>query len=276
MNSLVVPRWLDRTITVLVCSYAFLAIGVPVVILIAAAANERGAAVSRVFSNRLYHRVIIDTAVTSAAAAIVATVVGTSVAIVSAVRQDWIERLALDVATTSMALGTVVRTFGWYVLLSDSGIPSSVARVISGSAIHLLFNRGAVIIVMGSILAPWALLTCWSFMRPWIRQSWVVSSSLGASDILFATCVIAPRSVRMVISTWCLLVLLACGFYVTPALIGGGNSGTVTASMLIDQQLSAMGDIPTAASLAILLFLTVLTFAATAAALLLPRGGSLR
>ena len=119
----------------------------------------------------------------------------------------------------------LVRTTAWVVLLQKEGVVNSI--LMSMGMIHepltLIFNRFGVVIAMTHILLPFMILPLYSVMRQ-IPPSYVrAARSLGAGPITAFWRVYLPQSIAGVSAGVLLVFILAIGYYITPALVGGAG-----------------------------------------------------
>ena len=86
---------------------------------------------------------------------------------------------------------------------------------------ELVYNRFGVYVAMVHILLPFMILPLYSVMKNIPPSYMRAASSLGANPIVAFFKVYLPQS-KPGISAGCLLVfILAIGYYITPALVGG-------------------------------------------------------
>jgi len=131
-------------------------------------------------------------------------------------------------------VSVLVRTFSWMLLLGTSG-PINGALVWLGlvdQPLALLYNTTGVTIGMVHVLLPYALLPIYSAMLAIEPRLLLASEGLGASPLTTFRRVYLPLTLPGVGAAAAFVFLLALGFFVTPALLGGIKN--VTASMLID------------------------------------------
>ena len=117
----------------------------------------------------------------------------------------------------------LVRTTAWIVLLQKEGVVNSMLLAIGviQEPLTLVFNRFGVVIAMTHILAPFMILPLVSVMRQ-IPPGYVrAARSLGASPITAFWRVYFPQSVPGISAGVLLVFILAMGYYITPALVGG-------------------------------------------------------
>jgi len=118
----------------------------------------------------------------------------------------------------------LVRTAAWMVLLAREGVVNHalVALGLFGAPQQLLFNRFAVVIAMVHILLPFMVLPLYAVMRQIPPIHLRAAASLGAPPVSAFRRVWLPQTLPG-IGAGCLMVFIqALGFYITPALLGGG------------------------------------------------------
>ncbi len=129
----------------------------------------------------------------------------------------------------------LVRTTSWMVLLQSQGVVNN-ALVASGivaddNRIEMMYNQTGTIIAMTHILLPFMILPLYSVMRT-IKPTYVrAARSLGASSWTAFRRVYLPQTVPGVGAGVLLVFILAVGYYITPALVGGA-SGQLFSNMI--------------------------------------------
>ncbi len=117
----------------------------------------------------------------------------------------------------------LVRTASWIIVLQKEGIINKILMWthITSEPLQLVFNRFGVYVAMVHILLPFMILPLYSVMKNIPPSLMRAASSLGANPITAFIKVYLPQS-KPGISAGCLLVfILAIGYYITPALVGG-------------------------------------------------------
>jgi putative spermidine/putrescine transport system permease protein len=118
----------------------------------------------------------------------------------------------------------LVRAMAWILLLQNTGVVNKalLSLQITDTPIQLVFNRVGVIIAMTHVLLPFMILPIYNVMRAIPRNQLRAAGSLGASPWLVFWRVYLPQC-RPGIAAGCMLVFASgSGYYVTPALVGGG------------------------------------------------------
>ncbi len=124
----------------------------------------------------------------------------------------------------------IVRTASWIVLLQSGGLINR-ALMASGLIDHpltLVFNRVGVFISMTHILLPFIVLPLYAVMKG-ISPGYVRAAvSLGAHPFLAFWRVYVPQTYAGIAAGALLVFMMAIGYYVTPALLGGPNDQMVS------------------------------------------------
>ena len=134
----------------------------------------------------------------------------------------------------------LVRYYAWMVLLGQQGIINEglLAASLIQEPIQLLNTRLAVYMGMIHILLPFMILPLYAVMRGIDRNLMRAAGNLGAPPSKVFLRVFLPLSLPGVAAGCLLVFILALGFYITPALLGGQRD--VMISMLIQQQISQL------------------------------------
>jgi ABC-type spermidine/putrescine transport system permease subunit I len=155
----------------------------------------------------------------------------------------------------------LVRSYAWMVLLGRDGIINQLLLSLGliRTPLRLLYTTLAVYIAMIHVLLPFMILPLYASLRAIDANLLRAAASLGARPAAAFRQIILPLSLPG-ISAGCLLVfILALGFYITPALVGGPRD--LTMAVLIQQQIDQL-DWPLGSALAVVLLTAALgTFA---------------
>jgi putative spermidine/putrescine transport system permease protein len=119
----------------------------------------------------------------------------------------------------------LVRVAAWIVLLQSEGLVNRGLMGIGliGEPLALLFNRTGVIISMVHILLPFMILPLYSVMKSVPPTYLRAAVSLGSSPIAAFFRVYVPQTYPGIGAGALLVFILAIGYYVTPALLGGAD-----------------------------------------------------
>ena len=124
----------------------------------------------------------------------------------------------------------LVRTTAWLVLLQREGVVNDLAvRLgLTTARIELVHNRVGVYVAMVHILLPFMVLPIFSVLRRIPSLHMRAAATLGAGPFLAFRKVYLPQSLPGVTGGCLLVFILALGFYVTPALVGGGSDQLIS------------------------------------------------
>lgn len=133
----------------------------------------------------------------------------------------------------------VVRTLAWVILLQDSGVINSVLHGVGFSPVKLIRTQTGVVIGMAQVLLPFMILPLYSVMKAIDLRLMQAARSLGASPARAFVQVYLPLSLPGVYAGAIIVFILALGFYITPALLGGPRS-TMLSTLIQNQVLSLL------------------------------------
>jgi len=119
----------------------------------------------------------------------------------------------------------LVRTSAWKILLQQQGVINDilvwVGLVADDNRLVMINNQFGTIIAMTHILLPFMILPMYSVMQT-IQPSYLrAAKSLGATDWTAFWRVYFPQTVPGIGAGSILVFILAIGYYITPALVGG-------------------------------------------------------
>ncbi|WP_323776048.1 ABC transporter permease [Leisingera sp.] len=155
----------------------------------------------------------------------------------------------------------LVRTSAWKILLQQQGVINDtlvwIGLVDDANRLVLINNELGTIIAMTHILLPFMILPMYSVMQT-INPSYLrAAKSLGATDWTAFWRVYFPQTVPGIGAGSILVFILAVGYYITPALVGG-TKGTFI-SNLIAYHISTSGNWGLGAALGAILLAVVLS-----------------
>jgi len=154
----------------------------------------------------------------------------------------------------------LVRTSSWIALLQKEGVINDILVAIGiigdDNRLAMIHNETGTIIAMTHILLPFMVLPLFSVMKT-IPPSWVrAARSMGATPFTAFRRVYLPNTIAGIGAGGILVFILAIGYYITPALVGG-TKGTLI-SNFIAYHISTSLNWGLAAALGAILLLMVL------------------
>lgn len=117
----------------------------------------------------------------------------------------------------------IVRTASWIVLLQSGGLINNtlIDLGILEQPLQLVFNRAGVLISMTHILLPFLILPLYAVMKGIDSRYERAAISLGAHPFTAFRRVYLPQTYAGVTAGALLVFIMAIGYYITPALLGG-------------------------------------------------------
>lgn len=207
-------------------------------------AGEDGAmaAFETLLTSEAYRRVFFNTAQVSAVVTLVAVALAFPLALALAtLRGVWFNIILYGVLFPFW-VSLLVRTFSWMLLLERGGPVNQTLMTLglTDQPLALLFNDGAVIVGMVHVLLPYAVFPLFARMRGIDRRLLMASDGLGASVFDTIRFVYLPLVLPGLLGAAAIVFLLALGFFVTPALLGGARSMTVATliSVFVSERLA--------------------------------------
>lgn len=129
----------------------------------------------------------------------------------------------------------LVRTTSWMVLLQQQGVINDIlvwlGVITEQGRLQMIFNQTGTIIAMTHILLPFMILPLYSVMRT-INPSYArAARSLGATSWTTFRRIYFPQTLPGLGAGALLVFILAVGYYITPALVGG-SSGQLISNLI--------------------------------------------
>lgn len=207
----------------------------------------------------LYLSVLMTTVMTAAAVTASCLILGYPVAFAMTRLRGKRALLAAACVFVPLWTSVLIRSYAWIVVLQRNGIINDFLQQagLTAHPIKLLYTHGAVILAMTHILLPFAILPIYSTLKVLPPDLARAAANLGAGPARTFLLITLPLSLPGVFAGGLLCFVLALGFYITPALVGG--PGSMLMATLIGQQTTVVLDWPFAAALStILLTVTLL------------------
>ena len=211
----------------------------------------------------LYYTVLFD----SLQIAAVVTLICLALAYPVALFLSRAGRVAVAIGLFALMLpfwtSVLVRTYAWLVLLGRNGVVNRTLRDWGWieAPLPLLHNMAGVLIGMVHVLLPYMVFPIYAALLRIDPDLSRAAEGLGAPWWRNLLRITVPLSLPGVSAGCALVFVLSLGFFITPALLGGGR--VIMISMLIEQQVREFLDWPFAAALStVLLAATLLIYAA--------------
>lgn len=177
------------------------------------------------FTSASVQRSLLTTLRIAAITTVFALLLGYVVAYAMRAASTRIQRLMLVLVLLPFWISILVRSFAWIALLGTQGPVNSalVAWGLVDEPVSLVRNETGVLIGMIHVMVPYAVLTLYANMRGIDAGLVAAARSLGASRWQAFRLVFLPLTAPGLIGAGLLVFILSLGFYITPALLGGGK-----------------------------------------------------
>jgi putative spermidine/putrescine transport system permease protein/spermidine/putrescine transport system permease protein len=179
----------------------------------------------RIWNNGAYVQIFLSTFETSAVVTAICVLLGYPLAYcLSQVSQKWSAILMLGVLVPFWT-SLLVRTYAWLVLLQRRGVINNLLfdSGLINQPLPLVNNLTGTIIGMVHVMVPYLVLPLYASMRS-IDGTYVrAAANLGASPTKAFWQIYLPLSLPGLIAGMVLTFILCLGFYITPAVLGGGR-----------------------------------------------------
>ncbi len=179
----------------------------------------------RLFTSESVQRVLYVTAricvITTAITLLLGYVVAYAMVHSSAGQLRWLTFFVL----LPLWISVLVRAFAWVTLLRSNGLINSGLQQLGliGEPLPLLRNELGVMIGMVHYMIPFAVLPLYANMRGIDLRLVAAARGLGASAWQAFTGIFLPLSKPGIVGAGVLVFIFSLGFYVTPAILGGGR-----------------------------------------------------
>jgi putative spermidine/putrescine transport system permease protein len=200
---------------------------------------ERSAdgSIERVPENRqIYVYLFVKTFILSALITFICLLIGFPVAHLLATLPMAKANLLMILVLLPFWTSLLVRTTSWMAILQGEGVINDllvwIGAIAEDGRLRMINNQTGTIIVMTHILLPFMILPLYSVMRV-IPPSYArAARSLGATSWTTFRRIYLPQTLPGIGAGSLLVFILAVGYYITPALVGGADGQLI--SNLID------------------------------------------
>ena len=180
----------------------------------------------RIFTSGSVQRVIMTTLriclITTALSLLLGYAIAYAITLASPRAKGW----WLLAVLVPLWISVLVRAFAWVTLLRRQGLINNSlmgAGVIS-EPLPLVWNEFGIIVGMVHYMVPFAVLPMLSSMREIDPRLLAAARGLGASRWEVFRSVFLPLSKPGILAAAVLVFIFSLGFYITPAILGGGKT----------------------------------------------------
>jgi putative spermidine/putrescine transport system permease protein len=213
------------------------------------------------FTSPLYIRVMWITIEISLLTTLTALVIGYILAYVLRRARPGVRNIFLMAIVLSFMISLLVRNYSWILVLQRNGVVNILLKYfgIIDHPVKLLHNKFGVVVGMTHIFVPYIAFPIYSVMMGMDLNLEKAAQNLGASRWQTFWRVTFPLSLPGIGAGALLVFIMALGFFITPALLGGRKEQMI--SNLIEIQVIDLLNWPFASAMStILLIVTLIIF----------------
>ena len=161
---------------------------------------------------------------------------------------------------TPLLVGVVIRTYGWMIILADTGLINQALHNLHLPAAKLMYNTTGVLIGLVHIYVPYMVLALLGPLQAIDPDLESAARSLGANRWRVFWRITWPLSLPGVLSGSILVFVLAISAYIIPQLLGGFV--TITMPILVVQEVTDLLNWPEGSALTIIFFVVAIAILA--------------
>lgn len=167
--------------------------------------------------------------------------------------------VVLGCIVTTFWVSILVRTYAWIVILGNGGLVNRtlLSLGLTTRPIEFLYNEIGIVIGMTNVLLPFLVLPLYAAMIKVDPRLVQVAETLGASRIRIFWQIFFPLTLQALTASAIFVFILSLGFYITPAVLGGGRFPLI--SNMIDLLINRFAKWEMAAVISIVLMVVTLS-----------------
>jgi len=217
-----------------------------------------GSSYAKVFGERVYLSILANTARISSIVAVSCILIGFSYAVFLSRLRGTIRQAAFILGVLPILVNPLAIICAWRIVLERHGILNSalIGSGLASTPLSLCYNLFSVVLVMTYLLFPLVMLPCYGAISRLDQNLVAAAKNLGAGSLQIFLYVELPACLPGVIAGGLLAFVLALGYFVTPALLGGRSETMI--SMIIADRFNVLLDWQLGAALSVMLLLMVL------------------
>jgi putative spermidine/putrescine transport system permease protein len=164
--------------------------------------------------------------------------------------------LGLFLLVVPLMVSTVIRVFGWTVILGRNGVVNDIVALLGFDPLRIMYTETAVVIGLVNVFIPFMVLPLMAAIERIPPSLEEAAANLGASWFQVFALVIFPMSYPGLVSGALLVYSVSLSAFVTPVLMGGARV-RVVGSQIFDEVLVSF-NWPSASSLALVVIAATL------------------
>lgn len=215
-------------------------------------------------SNRIYVDVLLRTLGISASVTLLCLLMGFPVALLLTQVRERVADVLMVLVLLPFWTSLLVRTAAWVVVLQREGMVNGLLMKLGliAEPLTLIYNRTGVLVAMTHVLLPFMILPLYGVLKGIPPHYMRAAASLGAPPAVASFRVFLPIAAPGIAAGSLMVFILALGYYITPALVGGGSDQML--SYFVATYTTDTGNWGLAAALGLLMLVTTVVLYAVA------------
>jgi putative spermidine/putrescine transport system permease protein len=160
--------------------------------------------------------------------------------------------LLMILVVSPLLVGVLIRTYGWIILLQDTGLINQMLQGLGMKRLPLMYNQTGALIGLVHVFIPFMVLSLTGSIQGIDPELEMEARSLGAGAWRTFWRVTFPLSLPGVAAGTILVFVLAISSYVIPSLLGGFT--VLTVPILVVRTITELFNWPGGSAFAILFF----------------------
>ena len=208
--------------------------------------------------DKTYLMIFIKSALIGLLATFICILISYPFALILRTRSKSIKNLSTKLIMIPFLTNSLIRTYGWIILLRKNGIINSalIGTGIINTPLSLMYNRIGIVIGMVYTLIPFMLLPVCSSVFEIDNDIIEAAEDLGASKWQIFKNIIVPQTISGVFNGSLMVFIPAIGYFLITDILGGGKIMII--GNLIKNQFLTARNWPFGAAISI--FLIIITF----------------
>ncbi|MEF8841368.1 MAG: ABC transporter permease [Haloarculaceae archaeon] len=211
----------------------------------------------RALGVELYQNILFRTVRIAVVVTVLAFLLGFPLAYAAVRKGGLVGKLIVISTLAPLTIDLVVRSFGWFVLLSGNGlVPTLLADLgLFEEAPKLLFNETGIVIGLTHVMLPFMVFPIVNVMHTIPRSLEDAARNLGANRFTVFARILFPLALPGISAGVLITFIVAMASYVTPAILGGGVK---VVPVVITDTVTSTSNWPFASALSIVLVVIAL------------------
>jgi putative spermidine/putrescine transport system permease protein len=160
--------------------------------------------------------------------------------------------LFMILVISPLLVGVLIRTYGWMILLQDTGLINQLLHAVGMRRVPLMYNQTGVLIGLVHVFIPFMVLSLAGSIQGIDPELELEARSLGAGAWRTFWRVTFPLSLPGLAAGTILVFVLAISSYVIPSLLGGFT--VITVPILVVRTITELFNWPGGSAFALLFF----------------------